>query len=278
MHLPWIDTTHSYNGHKSVGFEIEPTPAPADKQTDKVQLRISHADDSSALGFGNTRYLGFAVDIPSASFQAPTQGAVQLAQWWQGSPYTPPLSVAITGGSAGAANYEVIAYNDATLGNPSSMPVVLGTGAIALDTWTTFVVQTTMNYSGNGQVKLWQNGSELVDWNGTVGYDPTTIPYKNPPAGAANPNSAFDVFFGPYREQQSTEQEFYFDEIRWADSFASALPIAAPGAGMRMGRRWIDPRYRTALADEGDWVKKRYVPDSLARPFPCQRPPGWACR
>ena len=73
VHLPWVDTTHSYSGHNSIGFEIDPTPSPVDKQTDKVQLRISHADDLSALGFGNTRYLGFAVDIPSAGFQAPSR-------------------------------------------------------------------------------------------------------------------------------------------------------------------------------------------------------------
>ena len=67
------------------------------------------------------------------------------------------------------------------------------------------MVQTTMNYTGNGQVKLWQNPSQMVDWSGAVGYDPTTIPYKTPPVGTANPNNAFDVFFVVrYREQQST--------------------------------------------------------------------------
>ena len=231
VHLPWVDTTRSYNGHNSIGFQIDPTPAPAIHETDKAQLRVSHAGDSSDLEFGNKRYLGFAIDIPSATFQPPTQGAVQVAQWWQGSPYTPPLSVTITGGTPSAAKYEVRVYNNATLGNPSSVPLVLGTGTIPLDTWTPFVVMSIMDYSGQGQVKLWQDGTQLIGWTGAVGYDPTTIPYNNPPAGTANPNAAFDVFIGPYREQQSTRQQFFYDEVRWADTFAQATPVPAPEPG-----------------------------------------------
>jgi hypothetical protein len=229
VHLPWVDTAHAYRGQKSIGFEIDPTPSPVATDTDKTQLRISHAGESSDLEFGNTRYLGFAVDIPSANFQGPSKGAVQLAQWWQGSPYTPPLSVTITGATATAANYEVRVYNNTTLGNPSSVPVILSTGTIPFDTWTNFTVMTLMDYTGGGQVKLWQNGSQLVNWTGAVGYDPTTIPYKNPPAGTDNPNTAFDVFFGPYREQQSTTQELFYDEIRWADTFVDAQPAPEPG-------------------------------------------------
>ena len=228
VHLPWIDAAHSYNGQKSIGFQIDPTPNPGATETDKTQLRISHAGDSSDLEFGNKRYLGFAVDIPSATFQSPSKGAVQLAQWWQGSPYTPPLSVTITGQNAGGATYAVRVYNNTTFGNPSSVPVVVSTGTIPLDTWTSFVVMSIMDYNGQGQVKLWQDGAQLAAWTGDVGYDPTTIPYHNPPAGTDFPNTAFDVFFGPYREQQTTSQQFYFDEIRWSDTFAEATPVAAP--------------------------------------------------
>ena len=87
---------------------------------------------------------------------------------------------------------------------------------------------TVMDFNGNGHVELWQNGNKLVDWTGSDAYDPSTIPYKNPPAGTDNPNSAFDVFVGPDRPQQSTEQTELFDDIRWADTFADALPVVAP--------------------------------------------------
>jgi hypothetical protein len=69
-----------------------------------------------------------------------------------------------------------------------------------------------------------------VNWTGAVGYNPTTIAYRNPPAGTDNPNTAFDVFFGPYREQQATAQELFYDEIRWADTFSDAQPVPEPEA------------------------------------------------
>jgi hypothetical protein len=224
--LPWIDSTNAFNGLHSVGFEIDPhTPDPGSgTPTDKVQLRVSHAGESSDLEFDNKRYLGFDVKLPSAAFQAPTLGAVQIAQWWQGSPYTPPLSLVVDGGTTSAANYELIVHNNSTLGNPSAPTIVLGTGTIPYDTWTTFVVMTIMDFSGAGQVKLWQNNTQLLAWTGSDAYDPTTIPYKNPPPGTPNPNSAFDVFIGPYRDQQNTTQRELFDEVRWADTFADATP------------------------------------------------------
>jgi hypothetical protein len=113
-------------------------------------------------------------------------------------------------------------------GNPSSVPIVLATGSITLNAWSTFVIGTTMDFSGNGHVQLWQNGTELVNWTGSDAYDPSTIPYKNPPEGTVSPNSAFDVFIGPYRDQQSTEQGELFDDVTWADTFANALPTPEP--------------------------------------------------
>ena len=104
VHPAFIDTTTAFDGHNSLGFQIDPTPNPQSTGTDKTQLRVSHAGDSSDLVFDNTRYLGFALNIPSAGFQAPTTTTgVQIAQWWQGSPYGPPLSLDITGGTAGSA-------------------------------------------------------------------------------------------------------------------------------------------------------------------------------
>jgi Dockerin type I domain/PEP-CTERM motif len=83
---------------------------------------------------------------------------------------------------------------------------------------------TDMDYTGAGQIELWQNGTQLVNWTGAVGYNPSTIPY-NPPTGLSDPNQKFDVFLGPYRPTQNTQQEEFFDEARWADTYADAVPI-----------------------------------------------------
>ncbi|HUB24916.1 MAG TPA: heparin lyase I family protein [Tepidisphaeraceae bacterium] len=228
IHYPWISTNGGYTSNDALAYEIDPSPAGDTSSTDKVDTRVSHADDSTALTFDSVKYLGFAVNIPAANFAAQVSAGdtgVQIAQWWQGSPYSPPLALDLTGSSNGAADYELIVHNDTTMGNPSSTPVVLMTGTIPFDSWNTFVVETDMDYSGDGQVALWENGTELVDWTGAVGYNPSTIPYKNPPEGTANPNQNFDVFIGPYRTIQDTQQQELFDDVRWANTQADATPV-----------------------------------------------------
>lgn len=241
----WISNTGGYNGDDALGFEVDPqTPAAGSgTPTDKTQIRISHADDSSSLNFNGstmtaTRYLGFALYLPSTQVQAPTKGIVQIAQWWQGGPYGPPLALGISGVSGNSATYKLQVLNDMTLGNPSSVPVILATGSIPFNSWNTFVTETTMGYNNNGNVQLWENGTLVVNWSGLVGYNPATIPYNNPPAGTNPPNSAFDVFVGPYRDEQSTQQVEYFDQMRWADSYASALPLPAVQWNQSSGGSW----------------------------------------
>jgi len=229
---PWISTNGGFSSNDAFGYELQPSLANENSSTDKVDTRVSHADDSSGLGFDAPKYLGFAVNIPQAGFSPPTVAStggtstgVQIAQWWQGSPYSPPLALDIEPGETnGMVNYSLLVHNDTTGGNPSSVPVIIGSGTIAFDTWNTFVVMTDMDYNGAGQVELWQNGTLLMNWTGAVGYNPSTIPY-NPPTGLSNPNQKFDVFLGPYRPTQDTQQEEFFDEARWANTYSDALPI-----------------------------------------------------
>jgi hypothetical protein len=227
VHNPAITTNGGYTSNDAFTYEIDPSPVVSATTTEKVDTRVSHADDSTALTFDSVKYLGFALNIPSKNFGAVVgdgDSAVQIAQWWQGSPYSPPLALDLTGESNGKATFELIAHNDTTGGNPSSVPVMIMTGTIPFDTWNTFEIETTMDYNGSGEVALWENGTKLVDWTGAVGYNPSTIPY-NPPTGQPNPNQNFDVFFGPYRPTQSTEQIENFDDVRWANTLADATPV-----------------------------------------------------
>jgi hypothetical protein len=228
IHNPWISTNGGYTSNNSISYEIDPSPSGDTSTTDKVDTRISYGGDTTALGFDSVKFLGFALNIPAANFGAVVgdgSSGVQIAQWWQGSPYSPPLALDLTGVSNGKATFELIAHNDTTLGNPSSVPITITTGTIPFDIWNTFEIETTMDFNGNGEVALWENGTKLVDWTGAVGYDPSTIPYKNPPQGTANPNQSFDVFFGPYRPIQNTEQVEQFDDVRWANTLADATPV-----------------------------------------------------
>jgi hypothetical protein len=234
-YYPWIAADGGFLSDYAINYQINPSPESDGtylSTTDKMDTTLSTGDDADALKFDSPKYLGFAVKIPSAGFSAPVINAsyagVQIAQWWQGSPYSPPLALDMIGENNGMVTYALLVHNDTTLGNPSSVPVIIGTGSIAFDSWNTFVVETDMDYSGSGQIQLWQNGNLLMSWTGAVGYNPSTIPYKNPPAGTADPNSAFNVYVGPYRPSQETEQSELFDDIRWASDYSDALPVAVP--------------------------------------------------
>ena len=223
VRTPWISPTQAYTGDHSIGLEVDPQTDYASGAVDKVQQRLSSGDDSFALTWGVKRYTGFAVELPSANFQIPTD-RLMIAQWWQGAPYGPPVRIEITNDTTNVVTWKVWVLNNDTLGNPSAEPIVIDGGTIPFDTWTTFVVMLIPDYTGSGQIKVWQNGTQVIDWTGKVGYDPSTIPYNNPPAGTANPNNAFDVFYGPYRNTQDTKQQMFFDEIKFTDTYSEAVP------------------------------------------------------
>ena len=119
---PWISTNGGFWSNDAFGYQLQPSPSGDTSSTDKVDTRVSHADDSSGLGFDAPKYLGFAVNIPQANFSPPTVAAtgvgeagVQIAQWWQGSPYSPPLALDIMPGETdGMVNYALMVHNDTT--------------------------------------------------------------------------------------------------------------------------------------------------------------------
>ena len=223
VRTPWISPSQAYLGSHSIGMEIDPQGVTSPGDVDKVQHRISSGNDSFALTWGVKRYTGFALKLPSANFGIPTD-RLMIAQWWQGSPYGPPVRIEITNDTADVVTWKLWILNNDTLGNPSSVPIEIYGGTIPFDTWTKFVVMLIPDYTGNGQIKVWQDGTQVIAWTGKVGYDPSTLPYKNPPTGTANPNSAFDVFYGPYRNRQFVRHQMFFDEIKFTDTYAEAAP------------------------------------------------------
>jgi hypothetical protein len=193
---------------------------------DKVNLTLTTGRDPFALTFGTPRYTGFAVKLPSKTFEIPEPGqGLMIAQWWQGAPYGPPLRLAVTSETTKVVSYKFLVKNDDTLGNPSAPDVELGGGEIPFDTWTTFVVLTAPDFTGQkGEVRVWMNGKERFVWKGKLGYDPSGKPYKGATNDTPNPNKNFDVFYGPYRVRQNRQHQMFFDEIKFADKYADAVP------------------------------------------------------
>jgi hypothetical protein len=220
---PWISPSQMFRGYHAIGMEIDPQNPTTSSDVDKVNLTLSSGNDPFALTFGQKRYTGFALKLPSTGFQIPT-GSLLIAQWWQGAPYVPPVSLHITGDTTNVVSWELWTFNNDTLGNPSSTPIVVGSGTIPFDQWTSIVVMIIPDYTGSGQIKMWQNGTAVVNWTGKVGYDPSTIPYNGAPPGTSTPNQNFNVYFGPYRARQNTKQQMFFDEIKFSDTYAEAVP------------------------------------------------------
>ncbi len=233
VQIPKISPTQSYRGSHSIEMTIDPTGYYTTNGTDKVNHRVSSAGagskDKFALDFGDPKYTGFAVKL--GEFEKPSKSML-IAEWWQGSPYAPPLQLEVipdpNNNPSTPIRYQFLFHNNQTGGNPTSLvPNSLPFHPGSDDTlqpgiWHTFVVYTRMRHTGlpdDGEVRVWHNGVEVIRWNGKIGYDPSIA--LN---GQNFPNKTFDVFYGPYREQQNKKHQLFFDEIRFADTWNEANP------------------------------------------------------
>jgi hypothetical protein len=231
INLPWITSSEAFQGSHSIGMEIDPTGNITPNGTDKVNHRLSSAGsgsrDSFALDFNQAKYTGFAVKL--GEFDVPSKSLL-LAQWWQGSPYSPPLQLEIIPDSnpSSPIRYRFLFRNNETGGNPTPLkPNVIPFNSGVDNTlkrgeWHTFIVYTKMRHTGladDGEVRVWHNGTEVIRWVGKIGYDPSVA--LN---GKDFPNKTFDVYYGLYREQQNKKHQVFFDEIRFATTLNEANP------------------------------------------------------
>jgi len=216
VHLPAIAADESHGHRRSIRMEIEGTAEQTPAGPDKVNLNVVHGSAPYAPRFGDVKFLSFAIKLGKFDAQQPTI----LMQWWQGTPYGPPLSVV----AEGADSYKVLVRNDVTKGNPSAVPVTAGGGRFASG-WNTFVVETVFDFAGeNGVVIVWQNGRQVVSWKGKVGYDPKGDPYAKPTG--RHPNTGLDIHMGPYGGRQTETRQVYYDDIRFGDSYAAVAPVS----------------------------------------------------
>jgi hypothetical protein len=218
---PSLTTSERFRGCNSIIYSMPPTTASGSVTNDKSQHRIFSGADPNALGLGEKKYFGMALKLDANMPQ--NTSSVQFFQIWQGTPMSPPLEMRLMpGGSSSTFKYEVRIRNNQTTANPSAgTPIYSGT--MVRGQWNTFVLMTvlrTINDSQDGEIKLWQNGVQKIQWFGRCGYDNGII-Y----AGSANtPNPNFDSFFGPYRPCQNVSLKMYFDEVRYGGSFSETSP------------------------------------------------------
>jgi len=221
---PYFDGTN-FNGYPAVGLEVQPTGSPlpsSDDGTDKANISVAQWPISQ------DRYYGFAMKL--GNFGNPTV-SILVAQWWQGVPYSPPLSLHIIPNS----NYqcELQVRNNNTGGNPNATPIEIPLGYCTPGVWHTFVFYTRPHYvgaPGTGEITAWHNNmtTPVADWTGDVGYDPSIPVNTNGVSGNPQspnlPNSSWTVYVGPYGDHQTIDRQAYYANIIVASTMAGANP------------------------------------------------------
>jgi len=235
-----IKTTSAehYRGKSALQIEIiaRNESARSAKAAYKAAVDISGGPDTFAPPVFKPAdwYHGFAMKIDPGYYQLPETGEVLFEQWWQGSPFHPPVSLVIVNqkdalakGWADAGtngNFALILRDDEhNADNPfPGQPQFYDLGPAILGQWMRWVVEVRPSaVEPDGAVTITLDGRQKLKLEHIkVGYNP-----RNPQYAAHKPSdhiAAVDIAL--YRLNGRNFQRFYFDEVRFADSFADASP------------------------------------------------------
>lgn len=229
---PWIDATEAYTSrsftYPALGLEVDPYGTPTvhatDTANDKANIQLHN------FPLSQDRFTGFAVKL--GHFDDP-DSKIMIAQWWQGTPYGPPLSLQIVPGRGFQCEMQV--RNNHTGGNPSAAVIHIPVGTCTPGEWHTFIVYARPHYigqAGTGEVMVWHNdmSTPVADWTGDVGYDPSKPVGVNGddsnPQDPATPNNSWNIYVGPYREHGALPKyaQTFFANILIGSSKTAADP------------------------------------------------------
>ncbi len=170
----------------------------------RIEYKVLPAADADGLHFDNARYAGFAFQVPASPAPAPFLGSAIFWQAWQGYPYGPPISLKIVASSGPTFRIE-LAIRNASVGPDSSVPdIAVWHGTLDTGSWHTFVIYAKPRFAGGGELALWIDGVQQVDWLGAIGYDPSAV------SGAY---AGLDIKDGIYQPDANNGHTFLFDRI-----------------------------------------------------------------
>jgi hypothetical protein len=200
----------------------------------KVSLSIVSPEDpfSPSVAQAKEWYHGFALKIDAASYRLLPEAGEELIfeQWWQGSPFHPPVALTILNETDARAygwtdanvkgNFALVLRDDEhnAWEKGPGRPRYFNLGPVETGRWRQWVIRVRPDPSGkNGGVTVWLDGTEKLNLHQTaVGYDRARYPTKPTPA------KTFAVDCCIYRHNGLAAQKFFFDEIKFADSWADA--------------------------------------------------------
>jgi hypothetical protein len=181
---------------------------------ERIENKLSPASDPNALTFGTKRYAGFDFQVPKDA--AAFKSSALFFQEWQGYPHGPPVSLKVNRSQGSPFTISLCVRNMDTGPDSAQPDKVVWTGKLPAGEWHRFVVMTSPDFAQpNGEVKLWIDGTRMVDWKGKIGYDPSVV------QGAQN---NFDTKFGLYQPEPNNAHSVYFSDVRYSDQYAAASP------------------------------------------------------
>jgi len=205
---PWISSAHAV-GAKSIAFAV-PTDTSGHKQ--RVEYKIARAEDADGLHFDNARYTGFAFKLGDSP--APFLGTAIFWQAWQGYPWGPPASLKFAADDTAPYRIRLAIRNPSTGPDSKDRDVeIWSSSMIQPNTWYRFLIYVKPRVDGTGEIKMWIDGTRVVDWTGAIGYDQSAVP------GAL---AGLDVKAGIYQPSANNGHTFYFDQIVFARTYAAA--------------------------------------------------------
>lgn len=220
---------------RAIRIQLDPTTGRGpDNGRDKINYTVIKGSREQAPAFdGQTVYFSFALKLDPNEFETPTSGRdYVVAQWWQGAPFGPPLSLQIETSDSPSANPRIVfaIHNRDTGANPSARAILLHPSRIKeleRGKWYKFVVGTRFGYAGDGELTVWINNDRATEvaWHGSLGYDPAAsaadLGFKTGRIDR-RPNRGLELYFGPYRDRMPRRQVFYYAEISYGDEKPSA--------------------------------------------------------
>ena len=201
----------------------------------KVAIASVKPDDAFCPAISEARdwYHSFAMKIDAAGYRLPfgNGDALLFEQWWQGSPFHPPVSLEIFNESAARAkgwadanpngNFALVLRDDKhdAIGKSNGEALCYNLGPVKTGEWMQWIVHVRPDPSGrNGAVDVLLNDVEKLKLEHiAVGYDPAHYTSKPAPAKVI----AF-VDCCIYRVNGPSAQRFFFDEIKFSNSLADA--------------------------------------------------------
>lgn len=183
----WGESEIVKKGKKSLGFTLYPHDG---------RREILIADIPN-----NTRkFIAFSVYFPK-DYEIPTNWNL-FAQWWQGSPASPPIAFEVTPNSDQLkmrilTRSGLYAQNNIKIQYEQLLPK---------EKWIDFVIEMEIDDTGNnkGILNVWENNIQIVKYKGPLGY---TDLYSHT-------NFRVGLYRWPHIMSKST---VYFDEIKIGD-------------------------------------------------------------